>query len=249
MTGFQLLQHATERVFHNIYEALAVSGLIWIGILIVQIAIFSGVDLDGIASGEVTTVSGRTMFLLLLTNVATAVGSSWIAVEWHRFALEGWRPTSAFPRWSGSRVFVYLFVFVGIALLIGLFIGVFFFLLALLFGQALAMLGGLFVTAIIGLPALYGFFRVSPVLPAIAIGEKLRFQEAWQATKPFGGAILQVSVLGILALAVVQIPSVLLGGGLVGLLYELVAGWVVLMVNVSLLSSIYELSMRSRSDG
>ena len=108
MTGFILFQNAVSRVLRHLDEALAVSGLIWIGILILQILVFGSVDMEGLAAGDPEAVSGNALLLLFVVNIVMAVGSCWIAVEWHRYALEGKRPTSAFPSWSGGRIFSYL---------------------------------------------------------------------------------------------------------------------------------------------
>lgn len=249
MTGFQLFEHAVRRVFQNFYEALAVSGVIWIVLLILQIIMFETVDMDAIAEGRADAVDGRALWYIFLLNVVIAVGSCWIAVEWHRFALEGKRPVSAIPEWNGSRIMAYL----GTAILIGLLIGLFFAMvvgfLGALIGSAFASLGGLFVIVVVGLPAIYGFFRVSPVLPAAALGQKLRFGEAWNMTSAIGGPIMQAAILMIALMMVVQLPGLAMGEGLIAVLYELAAGWVMLMVNVSLLSSIYELATGGQLNG
>lgn len=150
MTGFILFQNAVLRVIRHLDEALAVSGLIWIGILIVQILTFNAVDMEALASGNPEAVAGSGIWLILLSNVVMAVGSCWIAVEWHRYALEGKRPTSAFPSWSGSRIWGYLILSIFIGLLIGLSVGLLGGLLLGLFGNVLAQaLGGLFVVVLI----------------------------------------------------------------------------------------------------
>lgn len=245
MTGFILFQNAVLRVIRHLDEALAVSGLIWIGILIVQILTFNAVDMEALASGNPEAVAGSGIWLILLSNVVMAVGSCWIAVEWHRYALEGKRPTSAFPSWSGSRIWGYLILSIFIGLLIGLSVGLLGGLLLGLFGNVLAQaLGGLFVVVLIALPAVFVFFRLSPTLPAVALGQKISFVQAWQATKPHSAVIFQAVILSIALFIVIQLIGAVFGSGLLGLLYELLAGWFLLMVNVSLLSSIYELAMR-----
>lgn len=249
MTGFILFQNAVLRVIRNLDEALAVSGLIWIAILIVQILAFGAVDVETLASGDPQAVSGKTLWVLLMTNVVMAVGSCWIAVEWHRYVLEGKRPTSAFPSWSGGRVWGYLMLSIVIGIMVGLAVVVFATVLLSLFGSILTQtFGGLFVIVLIGLPAVFLFFRISPVLPAVALGQKLSIGEAWQATKAHSAVIFQAVILAIALLIVFQFIAPVFGGGILALLYELLAGWFLLMVNVSLLSSIYELAMRGKLD-
>lgn len=249
MTGFILFRNAVLRVIRHLDEALAVSGLIWIGILILQIFVYEMVDVEGMAAGDAQAATGRELMLLLLSNVAMMVGSCWIAVEWHRFALEGKRPTSAFPSWSGGRVWSYLFLSIVIGILVGLVIGVVMGLILSIFGTAVMQaLGGLFLTVVIGLPAVFLFLRISPVLPSVSLGEKSTFAEAWRATAPYSGTILQAGILSILLLLLIQFIAPAFGSGIIGLLYELITGWMILIVNVSLLSSIYELAVRGHLD-
>ncbi|MBW6416265.1 hypothetical protein [Celeribacter sp. PS-C1] len=247
MTGFILFQNAVLRVLRHLDEALAVSGLIWIGILILQILTFGSVDMEGLAAGDPAAASGNAMLLLFLANIVMAIGSCWIAVEWHRFALEGKRPTSAFPSWSGGRIMSYLFLSILIGILIGLVVGLLGGVVLTVFGGMMAQsVGALFLIVLIGLPAAFLFLRISPVLPGVALGNKLSMGEAWQATKPYSGPILQAAILSIAVLIVIQVIAPIFGSGIIGLLYELAAGWVLLMINVSLLSSIYELAVKGQ---
>ncbi|MBU2889688.1 hypothetical protein [Celeribacter halophilus] len=247
MTGFILFRNAVLRVLHHLDEALAVSGLIWIGILIIQILSFGAVDMEGLEAGDPAAVSGNGLMLLFIANLAMVIGSCWIAVEWHCYALEGKRPTSAFPSWNGKRILSYFFlsilIGIGIGMAVGLFAGVLFSLFGTMLSQSI---GGLFLIVVIGLPAVFMFLRISPVLPAVALGNKLSFGDAWNATKPYSASIFQAAILSIAALIVVQFVAPVFGSGIVGLLYELAVGWLLLMVNVSLLSSIYELSLKGQ---
>ncbi|WP_226551707.1 hypothetical protein [Celeribacter naphthalenivorans] len=245
MTGFILFQNAVSRVLRHLDEALAVSGLIWIGILILQILVFGSVDMEGLAAGDPEAVTGNGLMLLFVANIVMAVGSCWIAVEWHRYALEGKRPTSAFPSWSGGRIFSYLILSIVMGLLVGLLIVLWGGVFLSLFGGILSQsVGALFLIVLVGLPAAFVFFRISPMLPGVAIGNKVPMGEAWRATKPHSGPILQAAILSVAVLMVVQVIAPVFGSGIIGLLYELAAGWILLMINVSLLSSIYELAMK-----
>ncbi|SFJ59052.1 hypothetical protein [Celeribacter neptunius] len=249
MTGFILFRNAVLRVIRHIDEALAVSGLIWIAILIVQILVFEVLKTQDFAAGEGGTLSGPVILFLILSYIVMFVGPSWIAVEWHRFTLEGKRPTSAFPRWNGGRVWSYLFLSIVMGVFIGVMIGVAIAVLGLLFGSLFMQpVGVLLLSALVGLPAVYVFLRMSPVLPGVALGDKISFATAWKATQPHSAVIFQAGILTIAAFLLMQFLSPLFGSGFIGLLYELAAGWVLLMINVSLLSAIYELAMKGHLD-
>ncbi|NIY79387.1 hypothetical protein HCZ23_07875 [Celeribacter sp. HF31] len=245
MTGFILFQNAVLRVFRHLDEALAVSGLIWIGILIIQILTYNFIDMEILRSLGIAYLSSQDRILLFLSNLVIALGSCWIAVEWHIFALRSERPTSAFPKLRGGQTVSYLLLTMGLILLIGLVISLFFVVLFSILGTGFAQsFGMLFLIVVMALPATFLFLRLSPVLPSVALGEKLPLRAAWNATQPHSALLLQAAVLLIVFFIFIQAVVLLFGAGILGLLVELVVGWFFLMINVSLLSSIYELAMK-----
>src|SRR5680860_715344 len=61
---------------------------------------------------------------------------------------------------------------------------------------------------------LYGFYRISPVLPAAAIGETLGMRAAWDATRPGAGAIVIVIILTMVVTQLASVIDVLLTGSI-----------------------------------
>lgn len=245
MSGLELFKRALGQVLRHLDEALAVSGLIWVGLAALEIVLAVMIDRSVVGEGASAQVPPNVAMLVMLVMVGMVVASCWVAVEWHRFALLGERPTSAFPRFHGAETARYFFASLKIGLLIVLFSSIAAGVVANLLGQALIeQLGVIIVFAVIALPAFYAFYRVSPSLTAAAIGEKVRMAEAWRSTQGIGKPIFQTVILQMLLIMFVQLPSMVLGTGVVGTLYQLGAGWIVLMVSVSLLSTIYDLSRR-----
>jgi hypothetical protein len=85
------------------------------------------------------------------------------------------------------------------------------------------------------------FYRLSPVLPATAIGKSMTLKEAWERTKPIQKEIYQAVFLVVLVTLVAQVPLFVINVEIIALIYSLAVGWVGLMVGVSLLSAIYEM--------
>ena len=240
MTGFELFRYSVRRVVNNFNEALAVSGLIWIGMIAIQIISAEIVSNNLIGEGAAAQVPLSIALLVMLASLSVALASCWIAVAWHRFVLSGERPVSVLPQWQGGPIWAYAINTIKIGILVILFGAVASGVMSMVLGSAVQSVGVIVIAALVGLPAIYGFYRVSPILPAAALGEPLGLGAAWAMTSKISGAIFQAAILGLMGILLLQVPAVVLGDGIIGLLYELAAGWVILMVGVSLLSSIYE---------
>ena len=241
MTGFQLMQYSIRRITSNFYEALAISGVLWIGILILQLVLLPQVGAD--SAGDTLEVETGDFFRSLVVFLIAMVVTCWIAVEWHRFILERKQPTTVIPQWSGGRVINYLLLSLLLGVIIGVAFSMAFLMLANVLGQAaLQSLGLLFLFALLGLPMFYLFLRWSPVLTMAAIGEKCKLSDAWHMTSDHGAAIFQAAILNIGLVLVLSLPSGLMGSGVFAVLYSMVTGWIGMMVGVSLLTAIYQLA-------
>lgn len=254
MTGYLLFKHAVLRVFRNLDDALAISGLIWIATMVVLV-VASSVDVAGppvlvdpLADQPMATFSGAQLLILFGTNLLVILASIWIAIEWHRYVLLGERPNSIVPPFRGALFGAYF----GKSVILT----VAFFALALAAGVVIVLVtmllgGAQFASAlmmmIMGAFGMYAFYRVSPVLPAAALGESMTLKEAWRQTAPHKNAVVQATFLMLFGTMVLQIPALIVGSGPIGVVASLITGWVGLMVGVSLLSVIYELSSKGEN--
>lgn len=240
MTGLDILKYAVSRVIRQRNEALAASGLIWIATVAMQIVLFHfGQTITADSPDSQVTAFG---FFCIIAIIFIMIGTCWAAVNWHRFILLGDRPTSAFPVWHSSSVFMYLRTSLKITILMSLFIMISFSVIFTILGPSAAQgVGGTIFFVLVLFPLVYAFYRVSPILPAAALGRKLSLKEAWALTQPHSSQIFQAAIFGIFAVFVLQLPSFILGTGIIGLLYGLASGWLVFIVGVSLLSAIYSL--------
>ena len=90
--------------------------------------------------------------------------------------------------------------------------------------------------------------RIGLILPAAALGEKMRIAESWQATKPVSTDILVPIVIIAISITVLSgAVEAIFGSTLVGLV--LVAGvyWIQILLNLSLMTTVYGMQIEGRS--
>jgi len=221
MNGMQLFQASIKKVFDNLNEALAVSGLIWIGLTAIQILFLHPLSADiSLVQGDQVVLPPNLMLLFFLLMLVQVFASCWVAVGWHRFVVLGERPKSA----------------IGVLLTIA----------GLLAMSAMtALLGGSQTLLIIGIGAIFFIFyimslRLSPVLVAAATSSKVKLSKAFEITKPYVRTLAELVVLNLIALAVISVLGAVFSTGILATIYSLIFGWIILMVSVSQISLIYE---------
>jgi hypothetical protein len=243
MTGYLLFKHAVQRVFRNLDDALAISGLIWIATMaIVLIASIYVPAMPATAEGwDALTMSQ--ILIALGANLAVIVSGIWIAVEWHRFVLLGERPQTVIPPFRAALLVAYMgkSLLLMVVLFAMMFVAMLVMMLVMVLAGALQFVVMAFLLCA-GSALMYAFYRFSPMLPAAALGASLTLQEAWAKTQAHKAQIFQATILMILMTLMLQVPYAFLGSGVIGVVVSLVTGWIGLMVGVSLLSAIYELA-------
>lgn len=234
MTGWMIFRHAVGMVLRNWRQALQISGLLY-----AVLAIFE-ISLGGAAKGH-TGPDGIMMSPAIgLSMIAVTAGyvilSIWIAVAWHRYVLLEEMPEGWFPKWHGGPVASYL----GISILITLAIV----LVVMVVGWILMMVmrGAMPVFVIfLAFGAGIAFFRLSPMLPAAAIGERMKMSEAWHQTRGLTGAILMIAVLQFAMMIGLQITSNLMMfiSPVLGFVAQIAVNWFTTIVTASLLTTFY----------
>lgn len=248
MLAARIFAHSVRQVAGNLLPALRVSvaptALQYAAILlIVRVALPDAAALEAAMRAGHPPLGG-----MLAISLVSIFCGSWIAVAWHRFVLLGERPVGWVPRLHGERMLVYF----GRSLLIGLMIA----LLELALGVPLLFLTGMVgavarpVAAVgfaVGLVALIAAlvtvgFRLSPMLPAAALGAASGPRIAWSATRGHGGTLLAIAVAFLAAAFAVLLVEALfsrLGLGIFALAWQVVAGWALTLVLLSLFTTVY----------
>ncbi len=263
--------HSIRLVFNNFAVALRIS--VPLMIVVVVGAIGSGFLLAtggvSVAPRDVTTAivhafPGPAIVYL----IALVIASLWVAVAWHRVVLLDEAPGPLLPTWRGDRIFAYFIKSLLISLAIvlamtgmGIVVTPIW---AVTHGSLTIVLGMTGIDIVVtpigaathgSWPVLIALslalsavgvlisYRLSPMLPAVAIGEQLTIGEAWQATKAASGQILILAVVSVLVGEVINLPIHVLPANLVGSLLSMVwsAGvtWLTTMVGVSILTTLY----------
>jgi hypothetical protein len=122
------------------------------------------------------------------------------------------------------------------------------FVMVLIFGILQDAAAGLFSTLSLGLALYvsYMWLRFGIVLPATAVGRPMGFGEAWRATSPYGNAILGSAVILVLINIGISLVGAILPAPLAVLL-TVAANWVILMVGISILTTLYGVIVERRT--
>ena len=239
MKGFNIVMHAFRMVWSNLKEALQISLVPLVLVGVAAYALLPSFDLD-LSDPETAALALKPLLLVWLTWI---VVTTWIFVAWHRYVLLEEYPTGWIPALHFSQILSYL----GHGVMIGLVAG-----LALVPGVVFTIasptLGSIFM--FIGVvAAILIFYRLVPMLPAAAIGHRIKFAEAWAATEGANGTICTI----ILILVVIQFVLQLAFGTLAAIapVLELIAslGFTLFLglVNVSILTTFYGHYVEGRS--
>lgn len=242
MKGLLIFRHALSMVLRNWREAIQI-GLVPMLILFGFLVFLLGPDVMGFARHvDVFTVESvpssvvlRHIFWILFVTVVCVV---WVFVGWHRFVLLGEYPNGWLPRPYFGSVLRYLarlaqVMLIGVFLLIPLTIFSAFALSAP--GTGNGVFFGFYAVLLIV------FFRVSPILPAAAIGGDLRLGQAFVATKGASVAFFVLIGLG----GAVLVAVVLLAGfadraiGGISVLLLVPANLLLTLLWVSIVTTVY----------
>ena len=247
MQGIQILMHSIRQVFGNMGAALRISGLLFI----VQVGVFLalGIGIFG-SQAELQAMMMAGTFpwgRFALAMIVSAVAGLWIAVAWHRYVLLEEHPGAVLPHLHTDRMLGYIGR--------GLLIAIVLFVIAMLVGLVV----GLVVMPFIGSPSspnivvlliipivvnaiiLLIFYRLSPILPATALGRDMSFSDAWDSTRGASGTFIVLGVItAAVSLGTSYIGERMLGGmPILHMAFQFVIAWVYVMVGVSILTTIF----------
>ena len=241
--GIDLFVHSVRLVLGDWRNALRLSGLLYL----IYAAPTLLLRLSFPAPAQTATMADATAALAaapiaFLTGIFALVAFVWIAVAWHRYVLLDEVPQGQFPAFNGSRLFRYAIYSLGIGLLAVIVAAVVGAVAALVFAIVPVLL---FVAALAAMAAaLVVFYRLAPVLPAVAVERPLTFGGAWEATKGASSAIIVLAIVSAVASFIIELPAMVLAmGGSIGstlaLLWTLGTDWLRMLVGVSILTTLY----------
>lgn len=240
--GLGLFLHAARMVFTDLQSALRISAVLYVGTWILALLVALALPFQPETPGWFIV----NLIVALLYVVAFAV----IAVAWHRYILLGEPVTSAVPSFHRQRLLGYI----GYSLLIGLIlVGIIIVvsIVAAVTGAAVPLVG--IVLGVIGyIFMLIASYRLSPILVAVAVDQRMSLGEAWARTAGANTAIIILAIVSVVAAIVIDLPALVLMriapiGGLLAMAWTFVTGWVKLMVGVSIVTTLYGHYVEGRS--
>lgn len=243
MQGFTLLQQSFRLIFGNLPQSLRLSSPL-LAVLVAALLI-CGPDyfLQEFDPSDPNSVSPTSLLFQFLTLIATM----WVAVAWHRFVLLEEYPSGVLPTFYGGRMLAYF----GYGVLLGLLVGLVTIVIAALVGGALIWAPILAIAAVAAavIAGCWAFYRLSPILPACAIGNKMKMKEAWAATKPLSGSILGAMVIFVVTIFALAFLAAFIGGviPILGGVLILGVNWLYTLLGISFLTTLYGVAVEGRS--
>lgn len=254
--SWNIVRHAFNMVFGNLFDAIKVSVIplllavllsvlaFWVsGIRLVDIGDMQSISAAGNPTAEEVAWLTEKLWSLAGAGVCAAIFVSfavaWIAVLWHRFVLLEEYPT-ILPRLEMSVVGRYFLRAMGIALIMLAAWVVVGFVLKFVIEPIAPVIGSLgMVAAVILLTWFY--MRLGITLPSIALGRGLGLADGYQATRRLSRTIMGVCgiLMGIGLAGSIVLQIISMGLPVIGLVLDLAFQWVMMMVGVSILTTLY----------
>lgn len=245
MKGVQIFSHSVRQLTNNLSAAFRISGVLYL-VQVVVAALFGRAMMSGgMGMGEMGGMGGGGGLGVLVVLVVALVTGVWIAVGWHRYVLLGESPASYIPPMMSDRMTAYFLrslLIVLIVVVAGAVLGMVVGYLAMTVMMAGApIIGFLIIAILVQLPLIFVGFRLATSLPGAALGTEQGFLAGWNATQADWQPILQLSLIMALALWVINLVGYYVFGGFgVGAqIWQIITGWPVMMVGLSVLTTLY----------
>ncbi|WP_157928920.1 hypothetical protein [Pararhizobium haloflavum] len=242
MMGIRLFVHSIRMVFENLGEALRIFGVLYLPFAAATLT--SGLFLQGqdpliVMFGDGWSIS-RIMASVAVLFISVAL-LIWMAIGWHRYVLCGERTTRLVPRLDRERFTAYLLRSVIVTFIMALLFACsmfIFFLLGFMFrNMPFVMTGAAFVLIFLIIVLVY---RLSPILPAVAVDHPLSTGEALVATRHAKMAIAVLTIVSLIGSAILQATLFLVTAlPVVAVLWAVTINWIGTVVGVAILTTIY----------
>lgn len=236
MKGVQLFSHSLRQVTGNVEGALRVSAVPFAAQTAASLLLVG--RMEGLS---MPVQIGPAELLALVVMIATSL---WIAVAWHRFILLNERIAGFLPPFRADLIGAYLLRWLGYGLAL--------FPPALVLTMvASALVGGWMVgspllaslafAAIALVPLAVLALRLFTGLPGAALQDGSDFMAGWRATAGQTGDIAVLAAVAVAAHLVVGLVGGALSAALpiLGFGLNVILGWFVTMVGVSILTTLY----------
>lgn len=253
MIGVEIFVHAVRMVLNNLVSAVRISGVL----MAVQLGVVLLLGTSFLLSGE--DVSERMLqgtypwFGAFLSYLVIVVAGLWIAVAWHRFILREEVPTGPVPPFNGGAIasyfvagIIFALVLIAVAIPFAIIAGIVMAPIMMAGSGEPGLVAGLIMAAIIYLPVSWVGYRISPILPSAALGERMALKDAWYATGTSGAGFVVLTLVSVAAALLIGLPQSVLPGPL-ALVWGFLTNWAMMLVGASVLTTIYGHYVERRS--
>ncbi len=253
MEAWAIFRHALRMVFGNFGDAVRVTGVLYVAMFVVQWVLVGNLMVDQAAMQQrimdnTMPWGGFALYLLIAT-----VASIWAVIGWHRYVLLEERP-QFLPQFLAANLLTYFWKTVLTTLIILIPAGV----AGGIAGLAVGILGayadasagvvGATVGALTGMAV--GFliaYRLSPVLPAAALGKTMRFGEAWAKLRDKNKMLILLVVITLIASEILTVPTFFISpASIAAQIFAFVIGWIQLTVGASIITTLYGVYVEGR---
>lgn len=241
MQGWRILKHSWVQVTANFNAAIRISLVLHLATVAGSLYFTSAVG-DGLNDGT-WVLMDDIWFQYAINMLVSSIGGLWIAVAWHRYILTGEISDGWLPKLYLEMMWGYFWrgILIAVTAIVSTSVIVGFLVIAagIAFGGSSAL--SVIIPLIIFIPIIVVLFRLSPILPAIALGKTLSLKNSWKATKGSTGVIaLFIAVFAIYYVVTANIvqPNIV-GVSAFSILWDLVVGWIMTMFSISVLTTLY----------
>jgi hypothetical protein len=254
--GRQIFIHAIRLVFDNLRDALQISAALyvvqWIVALALGLTVVKAVtSVNGDQSAALMAM--RALFgPALLVMLVVMIAAIWIGVAWHRFILKTEKSPSLVPVFEGRRMLAYLGTGLAIvaimalpAVMLGTVVGTALRVLAPWTAAPTPSLPAVLVTLVaqVGVQTVLGAFglRLGSVLAGVALEPGHKLLDGWMATRGETPVFLELAFYCAASLAVIDLIGLLVmpGNALLQAVWGFVVQWIITMVGISILTTLY----------
>ncbi|WP_299652229.1 hypothetical protein [uncultured Jannaschia sp.] len=255
MLSWKIFMRAVRVILDDIGAALRVTALPYAILVVASVWFISAygqhslteLELTAMGEGDAAPIlpDGFLAASLAVVLLQAAI-SIWIAVAWHRRVLLQESAEGVVPPVHGGQMLGYL----GRSILIGLIVAA----VSVAILVALAPIVPVLASPAVFIVAVIIFYRLGLILPAGAIGKPITVGEAWTATKGQSATVVLLALLTFAVSLLLQVPALIdasISGppvatdgtlatpGPISVTYNLVVGWMLLLLGVSILSVLY----------
>jgi hypothetical protein len=245
--SWRIFIHSVRQVFGNLEGALRVSAVLTVLQIVVTLTVGRALLLDQVELQRQMQQGNLNWPMYFMVLLLLVLAGMWIAVGWHRYVLTNEVP-GIVPRLHLDRVMGYFgktiligLLLLPVALFFGFLVG---FAIAPIFReqiQAQPLLFGGAIGLLIYLPVGIIAMRLSAALPGVALEPGVSVFSGWRATEGQTGTILGLVLLSIIAALVLGLPNIFFfaPGSLPSMIWHFISQWVLVMVGVSILTTLY----------